>query len=56
MALAAGKSSVEHAVIEACGLIAEGEPAVLLVVYDCPLPASYSEFKIVMSNPMLGHG
>ncbi|MGZ3241065.1 MAG: beta-ketoacyl synthase chain length factor [Burkholderiaceae bacterium] len=44
IALAAGKSSVEHAVIEACGLLADGEPSVLLVVYDCPLPAIYTDF------------
>jgi hypothetical protein len=44
-ALAAGKSSVEHAVIEACGLLAEGEAKVLLVVYDCPLPSLYSAFR-----------
>ena len=42
IALAAGQSTVEHAVIEACGLLAEGEPAVLLVAYDCPLPTSVS--------------
>ena len=45
MALAGGTSSVEHAVIEAGGLMSEGAPAVLLVVYDCPLPALYSEFE-----------
>src|ERR671912_252743 len=51
MALAAGTSSVEHAVIEACGLISEGAPAVLLVVYDCPLPALYSEFEDCDEQP-----
>lgn len=44
IALAAGKSSVEHAVIEACGLLADGEQSVLLVVYDCALPAIYANF------------
>jgi hypothetical protein len=44
IALAAGKSSIEHAVIEACGLLADGEPSVLLVVYDCALPAIYADF------------
>jgi hypothetical protein len=44
IALAAGKSSVEHAVIEACGLLADGEPSVLLVVYDCALPSIYANF------------
>jgi hypothetical protein len=51
MALAAGTSSVEHAVIEACGLIAEGEPAVLLVVYDCPLPSLYANFQDCYEQP-----
>lgn len=50
-ALAAGKSGVEHAVIEACGLLAEGEPRVLLVVYDCPLPALYSGFQDCHEQP-----
>jgi Beta-ketoacyl synthase, N-terminal domain len=45
VALAAGQSSVEHAVIEACGILAEGEPEVLLVVYDCPLPTPYRAFQ-----------
>jgi hypothetical protein len=45
IALAAGQSSVEHAVIEACGLLADGEPSVLLVVYDCPLPSVYTAFE-----------
>jgi hypothetical protein len=45
VAVAGGASSVEHAVIEACGLLADSEAAVLLVVYDCPLPAEYASFK-----------
>src|SRR4030095_12515293 len=44
-ALAAGKSSVEHAVIEACGLLAEAESEVLLVVYDLPLPQIVAAFQ-----------
>jgi hypothetical protein len=51
IALAAGKSSVEHAVIEACGLLADGESSVLLVVYDCPLPAVYAEFADEEEQP-----
>ncbi|MGZ5818688.1 MAG: beta-ketoacyl synthase chain length factor [Burkholderiaceae bacterium] len=51
IALAAGKSSVEHAVIEACGLLADGEPSVLLVVYDCPLPAIYTDFADENEQP-----
>jgi hypothetical protein len=50
-ALAAGKSSVEHGVIEACGLLAEGEPEVLLVVYDCPLPKVYAAFQDCREQP-----
>jgi hypothetical protein len=50
-ALAGGRSSIEHAVIEACGLLAEGEPSVLLVVYDCPLPAVYSPFQDCNEQP-----
>jgi hypothetical protein len=45
IALSGGGSSVEHAIIEACGLLADGEKAVLLVVYDCPLPAVYADFQ-----------
>ena len=50
-AIAAGKSSVESAVIEACGLLAEGESNVLLVVYDCPLPKVYSVFQDCVEQP-----
>jgi len=51
IALAAGKSSIEHAVIEACGLLADGEPSVLLVAYDCPLPALYTDFADETDQP-----
>jgi Beta-ketoacyl synthase, N-terminal domain len=51
IALAAGHSSAEHGVIEACGLLAEGEPRVLLVVYDCPLPAVYGAFEDCHEQP-----
>jgi len=50
-ALASGKSSVEHAVVEACGLLAEGEPVVLLVVYDSPLPTPYDVFQDCEEQP-----
>lgn len=49
--VAAGKSSVESAVIEACGLLAEGELDVLLVVYDCPLPKVYAAFQDCVEQP-----
>jgi hypothetical protein len=51
IALSAGKSSVEHAVIETCGLLADGEPAVLLVVCDCPLPTPYCVFQDCDEQP-----
>jgi len=50
-ALAASASTVEHGVIEACGLISEGARAVLLVVYDCPLPALYADFEDCEEQP-----
>ncbi|HEX7233428.1 MAG TPA: beta-ketoacyl synthase chain length factor, partial [Candidatus Binatia bacterium] len=50
-ALAGGRSSVEHAVIEACAILGEGEQEVLLVVYDCPLPALYAEFADCRDQP-----
>src|SRR5262245_3181100 len=50
-ALAAGQSSVEHAVIEACGLLAEDEAEVLLVVYDCPLPPVFEAFQDCHEQP-----
>jgi hypothetical protein len=51
LAVAAGTSSVEHAVIEACGLLNEGEPAVLLVACDCPLPTPYRAFQDCDEQP-----
>ena len=45
IALAAGPSSLEHAVIEACGLLADGAPQVLLVMADTALPPLYSHFE-----------
>lgn len=45
IALSAGRSGIEHAVIEACGLLQDGAPEVLLVVYDCPLPSAYAQFR-----------
>lgn len=45
IALSARESTIEHAVVEACGLLADGEKAVLLVAYDCPLPAIYEEYQ-----------
>lgn len=50
-ALAAGQSTVEHSVIEACGLLADGVSEVLLVVYDRPLPALYSAYQDCNEQP-----
>jgi hypothetical protein len=44
LALAAGNSTIEYAAIEACGLLADGAPEVLLVASDGPLPPMYREF------------
>lgn len=43
-AIAAGRDTVEAAVVEACGLLADGAPEVLLVCYDAPLPEPYVPF------------
>lgn len=51
VALAAGVATVEHAAIEACGLLADGAPAVLLVVSDSPLPDMYRQFADCDEQP-----
>jgi hypothetical protein len=56
IALAAGAGSVEHAVIEACGLLEDGAPMVLLVTCDCPLPALLAPTKIATNKRMHGRG
>ena len=45
IALSGGHCGVENALVEACGLLADGEQSVLLVVYDAPLPAVYAEYQ-----------
>lgn len=45
IALAAGAATIEHAVIEACGLLADGAPMVLLVACDEPLPPLLASFE-----------
>ena len=45
IAIAAGPSTVEHALIEACGLLADGAPQVLLVMSDSPPPAAFSSYN-----------
>ncbi|OWY28750.1 beta-ketoacyl synthase chain length factor [Herbaspirillum robiniae] len=44
IAVAAGRSTIEHAVIEACSLLADGAPRVLLVAADGPLPEVFAQF------------
>jgi hypothetical protein len=51
VALAAGPATLEHAVIEACGLLADGAPMVLLVACDAPLPALLSGFEDCDEQP-----
>lgn len=51
LALAAGHSTVEHAAIEACGLLADGAAAVLLVASDGPLPAPFNKFADCDEQP-----
>lgn len=51
LALAAGASTVEHAVIEACGLLADGAPMVLLVAYDNCLPPVFEKFQDCREQP-----
>lgn len=51
IALAAGSATLEHAVIEACGLLADGAPMVLLVACDMPLPDAYAQFADCDEQP-----
>jgi hypothetical protein len=51
LALAAGMSTIEHAIIEACSLLADGAPLVLLVAYDNRLPELFSQFKDCAEQP-----
>lgn len=51
VALAAGGATLEHAVIEACGLLADGAPMVLLVACDEALPAPLERFEDCAEQP-----
>jgi hypothetical protein len=51
VALSARRNSVEHGVIEACGLLADGEQGVLLVAYDRPLPPVYAHYQDCDEQP-----
>ncbi|MCG5258782.1 hypothetical protein EM868_05750 [Cupriavidus gilardii] len=41
-AIAAGSETAEAALVEACGLLADGHEEVLVVCYDAPLPLSHA--------------
>jgi len=51
IAIAAGASTVEHAMIEACGLLADGARQVLVVMADGPLPAIFDGFRDCDDQP-----
>ncbi|WP_226935348.1 beta-ketoacyl synthase chain length factor [Janthinobacterium sp. GW458P] len=51
LAIAAGAASLEAAVIEACALLADGAPQVLLVLAECPLPAPFEVFEDCHEQP-----
>ncbi|HWW71582.1 MAG TPA: beta-ketoacyl synthase chain length factor, partial [Duganella sp.] len=44
-------ATIEHAVIEACGLLADGAPAVLLVASDSQLPELFLPFQDCEEQP-----
>ena len=45
LAVSAGRATPEAAVTEALALLADGAPAVLVVVYDDVLPGDYAEYR-----------
>lgn len=45
LALAAGRATPEAALVEAAGLLGDGAPEVLVVVYDAALPEVYADFR-----------
>jgi hypothetical protein len=51
IAIAAAADSVEHAVIEACGLLADGAEQVLLVSYDERLPPVFADYQHYEEQP-----
>ncbi|EJN09274.1 hypothetical protein PMI40_00720 [Herbaspirillum sp. YR522] len=51
IAIAAGASTVEHALIEACGLLADGARQVLVVMADGPLPPVFGNFRDCDDEP-----
>ena len=51
IALAGGAATIEHGVLEACALLADGAAEVLLVAYDCPLPEPLARFEDADEQP-----
>lgn len=51
IALSSGAATIEHAVIEACGLLADGAPTVLLVACDSALPELFTPFEDCEEQP-----
>lgn len=51
IALAAGAATIEHAVIDACGLLADGAPMVLLLACDSALPELFAGFADCREQP-----
>ncbi len=51
VALAAGAATFEHAVIEACGQLADGAPMVLIVACDMALPDPFAAFQDCDEQP-----
>jgi hypothetical protein len=51
IAISAGQSTVEHGVVEACSLLADGASQVLLVNYDTCLPSLFSSFEDCKEQP-----
>jgi hypothetical protein len=51
VAVAAGPATLEHAVIEACSLLTDGAPMVLLVACDAPLPGLLASFEDCDEQP-----
>lgn len=45
LSIAAGAAGAAAAMVEACGLLADGADEVLVVNYDAPLPGDYARFE-----------
>jgi len=51
IAIAANHSTIEHAIIEACGLLADDISAVLVVAYDTVLPTIFKDYQDCQEQP-----